>query len=102
MKKLNISEARNTLPALVESVSSTREPVVLLRYGKPVAMLVPVEEKKMQTDPYPLRGLPITISEGFDVPLSELWEAYGVAEKKEDYRSGAKRKATASCKGKKA
>jgi len=37
MKKLNISEARNILPALVESVLSTRQPVVLLRYGKPAA-----------------------------------------------------------------
>ena len=41
MKTLNISLARNTLPALVDSVSATHAPVVLLRYGKPAAMLVP-------------------------------------------------------------
>ena len=26
---------------------------------------------------YPLRGLPITISDDFDEPMSELWEALG-------------------------
>ena len=42
MKTLNVSEARNTLPTLIESVSTTHKPVMLLRYGKPAAMLVPI------------------------------------------------------------
>lgn len=31
--------------------------------------------KATQPKTYPLRGLPITISEDFDDPLPELWEA---------------------------
>ncbi len=80
MKALNISEARNTLPALVESVALTHAPVVLLKYGKPAAMLVPIKTSSPQADPYPLRGTPIIVSEDFDAPLSTLWEACGVAE----------------------
>jgi len=80
MKALNISEARNTLPALVESVASTRTPVVLLKYGKPAAMLVPIKTAPPQSNPYPLRGKPIIVAEDFDEPLSPLWEACGVAE----------------------
>jgi len=80
MKALSISEARNTLPALVESVASTRAPVVLLKYGKPAAMLVPIEADDTPSDSYPLRGTPIVVSEDFDEPLSSLWEACNVAE----------------------
>lgn len=83
MKTLNISEARNTLPALVESVALTRAPVVLLRYGKPAAMLVPIQTEQAQTNPYPLRGTPITVSDDFDAPLAHLWGACEVAEAEE-------------------
>ncbi len=80
MKTLNISDARNTLPALVESVSVTRVPVMLLRYGKPAAMLVPVVDQATQANPYPLREFAISVSVDFDAPLSDLWEACDVAE----------------------
>ena len=69
MKRLNISEAKKTLPALGESVSTMRVPVVLLRYGKPAAMLVPMADQAELTNPYPLRGLPISMSADFDEPL---------------------------------
>ncbi len=85
MKTLNISEARNTLPALVEAVSGTRVPVVLLRYGKPAAMLVPVVSQKAEADSYPLRKVPISIAKDFDEPSPELWEACKVAEKAGTY-----------------
>ena len=69
MKTLNVSDARNTLPALIESVSTTHKPVLLLRYGKPAAMLVPMADQAELTNPYPLRGLPISMSADFDEPL---------------------------------
>lgn len=87
MKTLNISEARNALPTLVESVASTRTPVVLLRYGKPAAMMVPIETEREQTNPYPLRGVPITVADDFDAPLAHLWEACKVAGTAESYGS---------------
>ena len=85
MKALNISEARNILPALVESVSTTHAPVMLLRYGKPAAMLVPVQTEEPKNYPYPLRGKPIQIADDFDAPLPGLWEALEVAEAPERY-----------------
>ena len=100
MKTLNISDARNTLPALVESVSATRVPVMLLRYGKPAAMLVPVVDQATQANPYPLRGLAISASTDFDAPLSDLWEACDVAEDTEVYQAKTKGQAKARRKGK--
>lgn len=91
MKALNISEARNTLPALVEAVSATRVPVVLLRYGKPAAMLVPIERKTVQANPYPLRDVPISLAEDFDAPIPELWAACKVAEEAETYGAADQR-----------
>lgn len=90
MKALNISEARNRLPALVDSVAATHAPVTLLRYGKPAAMLVPVQTGKTKNNPYPLRGLPIQVADDFDAPLSGLWEALDVAEAPERYAAGKK------------
>ena len=45
-------------------------------------LLSAIQEDTMspQTTPektYPLRGLPITISDDFDEPMPELWEALG-------------------------
>lgn len=97
MKTLNISEARNILPALVESVATTRASVLLLRYGKPAAMLVPVEDDAARTNPYPLRGMPISLPDDFDAPLADLWETCEAAEPPTAYgkrASGGKRKGT--------
>ena len=90
MKALNISAARKALPALVESVSTTHAPVMLLRYGKPAAMLVPVQAGKPNNNPYPLRGVPIQIADDFDAPLSGLWDALDVAEAPERYAARKK------------
>ena len=85
MKTLSISEARNTLSTVVDSVASTRTSVVLLKHGKPAAMLVPITKSDAQANPYPLRGTPITLADDFDVPLSDMWNACAVAEEPETY-----------------
>ncbi len=102
MKTLNISEARNTLPTLVESVASTRAPVVLLRYGKPAAMLVPIQTERANANPYPLRGAPISMPNDFDAPLAHLWGACVVAEAEAPYGSAKKRPVGTRRKGKQA
>ena len=101
MKTLNVSQARNTLPALIESVSTTHQPVMLLRYGKPAAMLVPILEQGRETNPHPLRGLPITITDDFDTPLPNTWEACSVAEETKAYRTSPKHTAKADAKRRK-
>ena len=90
MKALNISEARSTLPALVEAVSTTHVSVVLLRYGKPAAMIVPVQTEEEKAEPYPLRKLPITVADDFDEPSAGLWEALGAAETASQYAATKK------------
>lgn len=85
MKSLNISEVRNHLPALIEGVAQTREPVVVMRYGSPMAMIVPVRPSETAQTRYPLRGQPVTLSDDFDTPMPELWSALAVAEKPGEY-----------------
>jgi prevent-host-death family protein len=42
MKRVSVAEARNNLPALIHETET--EPIEILRRGKPVAVLVSVEE----------------------------------------------------------
>lgn len=72
MKSLSLSEARRTLPSLADEVAEHGEEIVVTRRGKPVLRLVPVvpEAPAMR-----LRGLPIHISDDFDDPVAQDWEA---------------------------
>ena len=79
MKYLKIQETDSTLTALLDEVTATQSEIVITRNGIPVARIVPCEaEQKTKlnaTQHYPLRGMPIRISEDFDEPMPELWEA---------------------------
>lgn len=75
MKTLTISDLRGQLPKLVEEVAATHEGVIITRRGKPRACLMPYECQPQGESRYPLRGLPITVSDDFDEPLPEMWEA---------------------------
>jgi prevent-host-death family protein len=94
MKALNISEVRNTLPALIDAVYSTHVPVTVLKYGKPAAMIVPITAEAKETDKHPLRKLPIKLAKDFDAPLDEMWSALGVAEAAGQYDSTRNSKAS--------
>ncbi len=85
MKKLSISDVRNNLPSVIEGVSQTKETVVVTRYGKPVASIIPFRDKKSQETPYPLRGQSITVADDFDEPISVEWNALAVAENPAEY-----------------
>ena len=75
MKSLNLSDARKKLPAVVDEVRRSKQRVVLTRYGKPVASIVPFQDQPASGDRLPLRGLPISVANDFDVPLPEIWAA---------------------------
>ena len=90
MKALNISEVRMHLPDLIEGVAQSREPIVVMRYGAPMAMIVPIQPGRDDQTRYPLRGQSISVAKDFDDPLPDLWDALGVAEKPAKY---GKRKA---------
>lgn len=77
MKTLPLSEARNDLPSLVEHVSVSHEIVVITRHGKPMAQIGPVTvgKKKGKKELYPLRGIPCRMTDDFNEPMPELWNA---------------------------
>jgi prevent-host-death family protein len=74
VKELSISEARRRLPSLVEEVASSKDEIVITRRGEPLARIVPLAKPK-RSRKYPLRGMKIWISDDFDEPMDDLWEA---------------------------
>ena len=76
MKTLNVSEARNMLPALIESVSTTHNPVTPLRYGKPAAKkitsLAALAAASMLPVAAAAQGAPA--GKGGAAPASPRWE----------------------------
>jgi prevent-host-death family protein len=46
MRKIAAGEFKARCLTLMEDVRSTREPLIITKRGKPVAKLVPIEEKK--------------------------------------------------------
>ena len=85
MKTLSISDVRNHLPSVIDEMVQTNEPVVVERYGKPVASIVPFTAEKQGQERYPLRGQPCYIAPDFDEPMPDLWQANAVAEEHEEY-----------------
>lgn len=73
MKTLNISDVRNSLPSVIEEVVQSNEVVVVTRYGKPIAKIVPFRNEGNHKSSYPLRGKPIKMADDFDEPEPELW-----------------------------
>jgi antitoxin (DNA-binding transcriptional repressor) of toxin-antitoxin stability system len=90
MKSLTISEVRMRLPDLIAGVAQDHEPIVVMRYGAPMAMIVPIQPAGNEQTRYPLRGQSIAVAKDFDDPMPDLWNALGVAEKRTGY---GKRKA---------
>lgn len=74
-KSLNVSEARKEFPTLIDLVAVGRGQVIITRRGKPVARLVPYGKNVSREEVYPLRGLALRISDDFNEPMPELWDA---------------------------
>lgn len=64
MKKANLHEAKTQLSKLVE-LATQGEEVVICKAGKPVARLIPYEQKKGQRHPGGWEGK-VKISDDFD------------------------------------
>ena len=77
MKRLSVSEARRLLPQLLGDLRDGQEPVIITRRGKALGKLVRCTEDELVGGkrPFPLRGLPLELSEDFDEPLEGHWEA---------------------------
>lgn len=80
MKTISISEARNHLPTIIDTVLNTREQVVVMRHGAPTVTIAPFQATAAEASRYPLRGRPLRVAADFDAPMPDLWEALDVAE----------------------
>jgi hypothetical protein len=45
MQQIAVSKFKSTCLAVIEDVRRTRKPVQLMRYGRPIAMIVPSEQE---------------------------------------------------------
>ena len=71
MNTVSIHEAKANLSALIEQVRASDEPVVLCRYGKPVAEIAPLRRRK-RTRARP--DLAATLIGDPTAPTLEEWE----------------------------
>ena len=72
---MTLTNARQSLPAIVDEVIATRRPVVITRRGVPVAQLTAYVDAKCESSVYPLRGVALDIPEDFDDQLPIRWDA---------------------------
>lgn len=77
MKYFSLEETDGGLTLILDEISSTQTEIVITRNGVPVARISPWQPQQTSTHHYPLRELPISISEDFDAPIPELWDALG-------------------------
>lgn len=87
MKTLSISEVRNNFTSVISDISHSHEMVVIERYGKPIASIIPFKQESANENLYPLRNSKITVSEDFDKPMPDLWKEVAVAEESTKYIS---------------
>jgi antitoxin (DNA-binding transcriptional repressor) of toxin-antitoxin stability system len=77
LKYINLQESDIKLAEIIAEMTTTASEVILTDRGLPVARIVPYQSSATSVKNYPLRGMPITISDTFDEPMSELWDALG-------------------------
>jgi len=88
MKTLRVADVRNHLPAVIDEVVRSNEPIIVSRYGKPVVTIVPFTAGQTMETRYPLRGQKISVANDFDEPTPDLWQALSVAEEHSEYAAG--------------
>jgi antitoxin (DNA-binding transcriptional repressor) of toxin-antitoxin stability system len=71
MKKVNIHEAKTQLSALLSHMELKNEHIVICRSGKPIAEIVPYNQKQRTTISPSLK--PIRTSGDLTAPSSEDW-----------------------------
>ena len=69
MKQVNIHDAKTRLSELLNRVEGGEE-ITIAKAGRPVARLVPVQEKKKERSPGTAKGK-VVIRKDFDKPLPE-------------------------------
>ncbi len=74
MTILNISEARRSLPSIVDRVLRSPQRLSIGRRGVPLVDIVPHRLDAGAPGNRSLRGLPVRVTEDFDRPMPDLWQ----------------------------
>ncbi len=72
MQHINLAEASQKLPDLIEAALSGEE-IIIIKDNQPLVKLTPVPQFKRRRQPGSAKGL-ITISDDFDEPLEDFKE----------------------------
>ncbi len=72
MQQINLAEASQNLPDLIEAALQGEE-IIIIKDNQPLVKLTPVSPFKRPRQPGSAKGL-ITISEDFDAPLEDFKE----------------------------
>jgi prevent-host-death family protein len=73
MKSIQAGKFKAQCLALLDEVAQTNEPLIITKHGKPVAKLLPFDNKK-DGNKTPLKGLATFIGDIIS-PLDDDWEA---------------------------
>ena len=73
METVSAGKFKTHCLSLLDKVAQSRQPIVITKYGKPVAKVVPFDEKKDVTQK-PLKGSVVYMGDVIS-PLDENWEA---------------------------
>ncbi len=73
VREMSVSETRKRLLTLVEEIAGSRDDVVITKRGKPIARLVACAPERPKR--HPLRGRKIWVSDDFNEPMDDIWEA---------------------------
>lgn len=72
MKTMSIHEAKAKLSGLIQMVEETGQPVVLSRYGKPVAEIIPARKRsRTQVNP---KLAKVRIQKDLTLPTTTEWD----------------------------
>lgn len=71
MITVNIHEAKTNLSALLSKVEDQKDHILICRYDKPIAEIIPYKAKKRMTSKKSLK--PIAIKTDLTLPVSEDW-----------------------------
>lgn len=76
MKKINASEFKAKCLALFDEVARTGEGITIVKHGKPIAQVLPLEEEKSHYPQYKLKGTIEIVGDILSPVLpAEEWDA---------------------------
>jgi prevent-host-death family protein len=71
--KLSAAEFKAKCLKLMDAVNEHHVEIIITKYGKPVAKLVPYNDKKKATGPFGYLKNTVTVAGDITKPIDEIW-----------------------------